>query len=90
MKYTLVAQRWLVEDQQAKENSVDGVGPFGLVRNKLSYAAFKNVSTDAKGVIVVAGHQSCNILIEDWLAKETYAISEGSRRNFRVCELRMS
>jgi hypothetical protein len=39
--YSLIQQKWLVKEQNRKVDSIDGIGPFRLVRNKISYAAFK-------------------------------------------------
>lgn len=44
-QYGLVVQKWLIEDDKRKVDTVDGIGPFKLVRNKSTYAAFKQPRT---------------------------------------------
>ena len=43
--YNIITQKWLLFDYNKKMDSVDGIGPFRLVRNKISYAAFKESRT---------------------------------------------
>jgi hypothetical protein len=39
-QHSLVGQKWLIEDENRKKDSVGGIGPFGLVKNKQYYAAY--------------------------------------------------
>lgn len=43
--YILSYQKWLIEDHQRKQDSVDGIGPLRLVRNKMAHAAYKGKRT---------------------------------------------
>jgi hypothetical protein len=72
-KYAFVKQLYIHEDPQKRIDSVGGIGPFSLVKNKMPYAAFKgNRSLDGKeerGVIVMSGGFSKNLVIRNWADK---------------------
>ena len=40
-QYSLLQQKYLVVEESRKIDSIDGIGPMRLVRNKMTHAAFK-------------------------------------------------
>ena len=75
-EYSLVTQKWLVERTERKQDTVNGIGPMGLVRNKIPLAAYKQPRVitrgeeneeEESGCLLLSGGLSRNILIRDWL-----------------------
>ena len=41
-KYKLLQQHWLIKDPQLRNSMTNGIGPMGLVKNKMSFSLFPN------------------------------------------------
>jgi hypothetical protein len=80
--YNLLYQKYLTEDMSRRQDAVEGWGPSRLVRNKMSYAAFKSTreaevaDKDKKktevehGVIIFAGGNATHTTVQNWLSQE--------------------
>lgn len=78
-----------MEDANTRSASVDGIGPFRLVRNRMTYAHYPNKRdyqtkdevdpVTENGLILFAGARSSNVLIPDWLEEQTMRKSIDSK-----------
>jgi hypothetical protein len=41
-RYSLIKQKWLIEDQVQRKRMINGIGPFYMVRSNMGFSAFYN------------------------------------------------